>query len=61
VPRNRIGDVTLNHLDLLKFEMGTLARSIALSGPIAQCRQLDILNHRLCNMLVEVRRILKVS
>ncbi|KAH0536881.1 hypothetical protein FGG08_006284 [Glutinoglossum americanum] len=51
---NRIGDVSLKNLDLLKLEMNTLARGVALSGPIAQCHQIYALNDRLCNMLSEV-------
>jgi hypothetical protein len=51
----RIGDVTLKHLDLLKLETGVLAKAVALGGPISQWSQLDILNSRLCDMLMEVR------
>ena len=58
---NRIGDVTLKHLDLLKLETGALAKVVALSGPISRHCQLDILNGRLCDMLIEVRGVLKAS
>ena len=50
----RIGDVALKSLSLLELEIGVLARIVALSGPISQLCQLQVLNGCLYDMLMEV-------
>jgi hypothetical protein len=60
VSSKRIGGVALKHLDLLKLEMDVLGRAVALSGPISQLCHLEIVNSCLCDMLMEVRRVLEI-
>ena len=55
----RIGSVALKHLDLLELEIEVLGKVVALSGPISQLCHLETVNSRLCDMLMEVRRVLE--